>query len=296
MSKRTKILAVVLGVVVGLWLVAGFVAGYIVTHPGRTEIWDREDLAGKPVENVTIRTEDGVTLSAWHVPNSPDRAVILLAGIMADRRQTIGHGKYYVELGYSVLLPDLRATGNSGGNAVTIGWQERKDLIACYKFLRDRGYDHIGADGISLGAATICYSLKEVDDFAFIVLESCYDTIDNALNNRLDMFHVPHFVAWPFRWFGPIWIGAGVDELRPVDFMPYCTAPALIMAGDSEKELKVSETQSLFDRCASEYKRLCIFKGGKHQNFLKGFPEQYRRELREFLEEVAASWQAAEAA
>jgi esterase/lipase len=76
--------------------------------------------------------------------------------------------------------------------------------------------------------------------------------------------------------------------------MKHCKAPTLVMGGDSEPELKLEETQSVFDHCASANKRICIFKGAHHENFLKRYEEQYKTTLRSFLDDVAASWTAAE--
>ncbi|HOZ47548.1 MAG TPA: CocE/NonD family hydrolase [Candidatus Hydrogenedentes bacterium] len=274
------------------WMALCYMGAALTLSPSRAEFEDRETIAERPVENVTIATEDGLKLSAWLLRgDKPDRAVIFLAGITSDRRQGVSRAEYFLSLGYTVLLPDLRATGKSEGDLVSIGWHERKDLAACYRYLRDLGYQHVGADGISLGAATICYAVDEVPDFAFVILESSYDTIESAFNNRMDLFLIPHILGAPVRWFAERRIGATAEQMRPVDFMTRCKAPALIMSGDAEGFLKVSETQSLYDNCASEIKRICIFEGGHHENFLRRFPDQYKATVEDFLADVEATWQ-----
>jgi alpha-beta hydrolase superfamily lysophospholipase len=275
---------------VALWLVLSFVGAALLCQPRRADIPDRKELQGKPVENVIVRTDDGLDLSAWYVRASEDRAVILLAGIGANRLQCVSRGEFYLAQGYSVLMPDLRATGKSEGRKVSIGWYERKDLAACYRYLHDAGYQHIGVDGISLGAATICYSLKDSPDYAFVVLESCYDTIEHALKNRLDMYHVPYALSYPTQWITVLWLRVSPKQLRPIDYMAYCKAPTLVLGGDVEQVLQVSETQEMFDRCAAEKKRLFIFEGARHEDFLGHFSSKYKQEMRAFLGEVSATW------
>lgn len=291
-SKRVLIsgIAVLVVALLATWFTAGYYVAKIATAPTRRDIEDRDTIGGKKVENVEITTEDGVKLSAWYIPTGGDRVVLFLPGIHSCRTQFGSRAEFYIGLGYSVLMPDFRATGKSQGGVVSIGWHERKDLLACMNFLRSKGYAHIGADGISMGAATICYSLKEVNDFAFIVLESAYDTMDHAIDNRFAMFHVPAFLSLPMRLFGEMRIGARISEMRPIDYMKYCKAPTLVMGGDSEPELKLQETQSLFDNCASPDKHICIFKGAHHENFLKRYEEQFKTTLRSFLDGVAATW------
>jgi uncharacterized protein len=275
-DKMKKLLKRVLlgGIVLfmALWSVVTVGGVYFTVRPRPAAIEDVESIAGYAVEPVFIDTADAVRLSAWHVAGEPNgRAVILLAGIDANRYACMGRAEFYLKEGYSVLLPDLRASGKSGGDAVTLGWCERMDLVACYAFLKGKGYDFIGVNGISLGAATICYALPELPDLSFLVLESCYDTIPNAVCNRLAMYHAPPFIAWPFYLGLSYFTGAPAWRLAPVDFVKYCEAPALIMAGDAEKELKVSETQAIFEQCDAPKKHLHLFKEGRHQDFLSKY-------------------------
>lgn len=290
MRRWTKILGISLASVLAGWLALGYVAAYVATLPRSVPIPQDYALAGNPVENLWLTSADNVRISAWRAGSHGERAVILLSGIIADRRQNIGRAEFFLEQGFDVLLPDLRGTGMSNSAPVTMGWKERYDLKACYQYLRDRGYKHIGAYGLSLGAATIVYSFPEINDYAFVILESCYDTIDHALTNRMDMVKIPHFIAWPMRWWSRWRMGVGEDQLRPVDYMPYCNAPVLILAGDSEIMLKVSETLDLYNRCASPDKRLHIFDGGTHSRLAGEFPDEYKRSLREFIEKVSANW------
>lgn len=272
-----------------LWGIVSVGGVYYTVRPRPEVIQDNENIAGRPVLPVSITTTDGVLLSAWYVAENPDKAVVLLAGIDANRKACVSRAAFYLEEGYSVLLPDLRATGNSGGSAVTLGWCEREDLIACYKFLQEKGYCEIGANGISLGAATICYAVPDLPDIAFIVLESSYDSVVNAVQNRIAMYHAPHFIAWPYYVGLSFYMGTPAWQLRPLDFITHCKSPALVMAGDSEPELKVTETKDLFAHCTSPHKQLHFFKGGRHQDFLRKFPEEYKKVMREFLDGIDIS-------
>lgn len=274
----------------GIWILLGYGVAEFIVRPRNAPIRPLADLAGKPVESVTVTAEDGVTLSAWLVRGLPDRAVVLAAGIDADRRALVGRGEFYLARGFTVMLPDLRGTGESAETPVTIGWEERKDILACVRFLRERGHEHVGVNGISLGASAIAYSFQHDPDYAFVVLESCYDTLDNAWRNRLAMFNVPHAITLPVRWFVESKLGQPAEVLAPVAYMDQCDAPTLVLAGDSEPELKVTETDALFQRCGAQDKRLYLFQGGRHQDFLSRFPEEYTDILDAFLEDVRSRW------
>ena len=289
---KPKRLLLAAAVALAVWTALGYGVAEFIVRPRNSDIGDRKEIAGTPTEDVSITTGDGVRLSAWLSRGKPDRAVVLAAGIDANRGALVGRGEFYLSKGFTVLLPDLRGTGESDATPVSIGWEERKDILACVQFLRDRGYEHVGVNGISLGASAIAYSMQDDPNYDFVVLESCYDTLDNAWRNRLAMFNVPHAITLPVRWFVEAKLGTKANLLAPMRYMEQCHAPTLILAGDSEPELKVSETDSLFQRCAAEDKRLYLFQGGRHQDFLSSFEIEFRTVVGGFLDEVSAKWQA----
>lgn len=292
MKQRSLRIASLVSLMLTVWLMLGFGVAHFIVRPRNHPTAERKDIAGKTVENVTFEATDGVQISAWLAKGRPDRAVVLAAGIDADRGCLVGRGEFYLERGFTVLLPDLRGTGSSAPSRVTIGWEERKDILGAVNYLKSLGCEHIGVDGISLGASAIAYSMQDDPDYAFVVLESCYDSLDHAWRNRLAMFNVPNAITLPVRWFAESMIGQPASRLAPVDYMDRCTAPTLIVAGDSEPELKVSETDSIFQNCAAEMKQLYLFKGGRHQDFLSRFPEEYKSVVGDFLDEVSADWTA----
>lgn len=266
------------------WLLANLLAAWATTMPSNSAIPDMETIAGQPVQPVKLTAADGVHVAGWYVPAESGRAVVLLTGITSNRRAMVSRAAFYRERDYASVMIDFRGTGESGRAPVTIGWRERLDALAAYRFLQEQGYQRVGMHGISMGAAATAYAMQEETGQAFVVLESCYDTIDNALANRLAMVRVPPGLAWPMQVFARLRIGAGPRELRPVDYLPACTAPALVLAGDSEPELRVEETRVVFESLGSAEKRLHFFAGGRHQNFHGRYTEEFEGILGGFLD------------
>ncbi|NLN93714.1 MAG: prolyl oligopeptidase family serine peptidase [Candidatus Hydrogenedens sp.] len=283
--KRLGIAILILFLLLWTAVTAGSV--YLTMKPRPRAIEDISTLAEHPVEPVVITTEDEVTLSAWYASAGGDRAVIFLAGIDANRSSSKSRGAFFLERGFSVLLPDLRGTGKSEGSLVTIGWLERLDLMACHAFLRERGYKYIAADGVSLGAATITYALPQLPDLSFIILESSYDTLTSAVANRLAHYYTPHFIAYPFYAIFALRAKVNpVTTMRPIDFMDHAHMPTLILAGDSEMEIPIHESQSLYDRAPATVKKLYFFEGAGHWNFLNRHTEAYTEVVDSFLAQV----------
>ena len=267
-----------------LWLGGSFLASTFAVKSYHKNIPPASDYFSGLVENQTIMTFDRVKVSAWFLPNpSSKKAVIILSGIGANRLSAIARAKFYQEKNYNVLLPDLRGTGESGGDVISFGWKERFDLHACVGFLEKKGMEKIAVHGMSLGAATIAYSFEEKPDYDFVVLESCYDNITNALKNRVERLPFPWIFYSVMTKFTELRIEATQAELRPEDYMRFCKCPTFIMAGDAEKKVKKEETEKIFANCAAKTKQLHFFKGAYHQDLMKKDEAQWLREMEKWL-------------
>ena len=121
---RRFLIVAVLGYAALCCIAAVFLAE-ITLHPGRRtlasadeaqarEMSDRHDAQ---IENATISANDGASLRAWLIrPHSGNGdAVILLHGLSDNRIGMIGYAELLVNHGFTVLLPDARAHGASGG-------------------------------------------------------------------------------------------------------------------------------------------------------------------------------------
>jgi hypothetical protein len=75
------------------------------------------------VSDVQTTAADGAVLRGWYVspPNPNGEAVVLLHGITGNRIDPSGLGDIFLQRGYSVLLPDSREHGQSGGRIATYG-------------------------------------------------------------------------------------------------------------------------------------------------------------------------------
>jgi cephalosporin-C deacetylase-like acetyl esterase len=107
-------------------------------------------------EEFTVRAKDGVELRGWKVrPPLPTGEWVLLFHCIVDKRTgVVGHAEFLLRHGYSVVMMDLRAQGESGGDVATYGWEERWDAVAVTDTLyAGEKVSHLFALGVSLGAA-----------------------------------------------------------------------------------------------------------------------------------------------
>ncbi|MCR9246090.1 MAG: alpha/beta hydrolase [bacterium] len=227
------------------WLACGWLTIAVATAPHPASITARTELDGHLVEAVAATTHDGLEVRAWLVRRSEHRIVILLAGLGGNRTSNLGVAGSYLARGWSVLLPDLRGTGESAGDRIGFGYPERLDLLAWLQLARRRGFQEIGLHGQSLGAATITYAWQQVE--------------------------------------GASAIGADIATLRPIDRVASIRCPTLVLAGDQDPYARPDETRALFAACGARRKQLTWIRGGRHENLWTRSPTGYREALDAFL-------------
>src|SRR5215472_466801 len=82
-------------------------------------------VTGATKEDFDVRASDGVELRGWKVrPAVPNGDwVLLFHGVSDNRTGVLGHAKFLLRHGYSVVMMDSRAHGASGGAMATYGWK-----------------------------------------------------------------------------------------------------------------------------------------------------------------------------
>lgn len=209
-------------------------------------------------------------------------AVLLLHGIRSDRRQMLGRSKFLHAHGYSVLLIDLPAHGESDGERITFGYLEAEGVRTAMRFLEQTiSGERIAVIGVSLGAAATVLSGTSP---RAIVIESMYPTIDEALSDRLRL-HAGSFGTL----FAPLFLmqlrlklGISPDQLRPIDRLSELHVPILIVAGTLDQHTTVAETKRLFE-AANQPKEFWLVEGAAHVDLYRFDPIAYEHRILNFL-------------
>jgi hypothetical protein len=130
------------------WLVVPVAIGILATHRPRADVAAVE--LGRPYEDVTLRTSDGLALAATYVPSRNGAGVVSYP----SRRGNAAQAKLLARHGYGVLLLDARGYDGSEGDPNLFGWSGAEDVDAAVAWLLRRGdvqERRIGGIGFSVG-------------------------------------------------------------------------------------------------------------------------------------------------
>ena len=156
------------GLLTGFLVVFPTAFAYAITHKARSPV-EAKDL-GRPYENVSLRTSDGLTLRGWYVPSRNGAAVIAFPG----RNGPVKHARMLARHGYGVLLVDRRGEGESDGDANVLGWGGWRDVVAAAAFLEQRPDvepGRIGGIGLSVGGELMLEAATHTRSLAAVVSE-----------------------------------------------------------------------------------------------------------------------------
>jgi hypothetical protein len=123
-----------------------------------------------------------------------------------------------------------------------------------------------------------------------MILESCYDNIRHALANRLVLRVGQSLTPWlasPIEYVVEHLARLRAEDLDPGKALEKCCCPVLIMAGNSERALRLVEIEYLYG-CIPHPKKLVLFPGADHQDLLLFDYRRYSRAVKSFLNEIAA--------
>jgi dipeptidyl aminopeptidase/acylaminoacyl peptidase len=185
----------------------GIGLGEIAMHPHSPIVSAREDVSASNAaqknnsefRDVKITAPDGTVLSAWFVrpQESNGNAVILLHGVSDNRLGMYGYGQWLVRNHYTVLLPDARAHGNSGGKLATYGLKEADDIHQWVDWIETTEHPRcMFGLGESMGAAQLLQSLPIEPRFCAVVAESPFATFREVAYARFGRpFHTGPWIG-----------------------------------------------------------------------------------------------------
>lgn len=241
-----------------------------VYYPAREHVADPRQF-GLEYERVSLRTEDGVALSAWYVPADKERAVVLFshgnAGNISHRMFSL---QIFKQLGLSTLIFDYRGYGRSEGEPDEAGTY--RDAEAAWRYLvAERGVDsrRIILFGRSLGAAVASRLAIEHAPRALII-ESAFTSVPD--------------LAARFYPFMPVrWLSRFRYDTR--DHLSRASLPVLVVHSRDDEIVPFEHGRLLF-QTAGLPKEFLELRGGHNDAFLVS-GRHYVDGLNRFLSQVA---------
>ncbi len=193
------------------------------------------------------------------------------------------------EMGYNVLSPDLLGCGESGGDFISMGGYDSKDLAMWCRYISEQYLDtKIAIYGVSMGATAVVNSLDEnlPQNVKLFIADSAYLSLLDEFKYELnEIFGLPSF---PFiqaaNVVTKIRAGFWFEDVDATEALKNTKLPALIMQGSIDDFVPPYNARRIYDLIDSP-KQIEIFEGRKHIKARYFDKEKYFEIIGEFLEE-----------
>lgn len=232
------------------------------------------------------------------------RATVFLLQGWGSRQRTLPYlwhlAGWLADAGCRVVLPDLRAQGDSSGENLTYGFRERRDLTELASHLEERGLlqGPVGVVGHSYGGATALQWAAVDERVKRVVSISPYadgktsgQTVRNLIHASSpamaavlgpifsdNFFHrVSHHIA--------VKLNVDVSQASPISSLPRIRTPLLLVHGTDDINVPVSNSIRL-EAARPENTELWLLDGADHFTFFFDRQDELRNRLLEWANKL----------
>ena len=259
-----------------------------------TPIYAYEQSFDQLTKETLWMTNQGLKQDAWYVPaeTATNKTVIVVHGFTNDKEDMKPYAWMFHELGYNVLMPDNMSHGDSEGQIIGYGWNDRLNVIKWAEMLVEQNSDsEITLFGVSMGAATVMMASGEesLPDQVVNIIEDCgYSSVWDELKYQAkEMIESPSgshsFMKYlPFQKFVQAF---SYGQASSVNQLKNNTRPVLFIHGSDDTFVPTSMVYKNYQATQGE-KELYIVKGAGHAKSFETDPQAYIETIFNFLEKI----------
>lgn len=209
---------------------------------------------------------DHVQLKGWYIPGvlpngklTSQRTIIMVHGTRANRADIkaglLNLSADLARHGFAILAFDMRGTGESQPEPLSLGYFEQRDVLGAVDFLRSGPVPYpalgrtriIGGYGVSMGAATLLMATAQEPAIRAVISDSAYADIIPILEREVPKGgHLPPLFTPGGLIAARVLYGMDFYAVRPVDIVAsIAPRPIFFFQGTSDTYVPTSNLNIL---------------------------------------------------
>lgn len=256
--------------------------------------WMRKLQRNTLLRDTTILSPDSVSLHAYYIPAphpTPNTAIVIHGHRGCAFHMLHIAYMYQHDLGFNVLLPELRTHGASGGTHIQMGWNDRHDIQLWIKTI-EKAYSptatpaRICIHGISMGAATaMMLAGDETPDCVKCFVEDCgYTSVwDEFAYVARRNYHLP---AFPFMHIANLICrqkyGWDFRQASALEQVKHAVKPMLFIHGTEDHYVPTEMVHQLY-RSKPRNKAIWKAQGSRHAYSYHDHKDDYTHQVDAFV-------------
>lgn len=235
------------------------------------ERWERSNPQGK---RLVARFFEGA---------STERIMLVNHGYHASCISMYKYLSMLQELGFSVLMPDHQAHGESEGRFITYGALESEDCIDWLKELKSRyPQARLSVLGESMGGAITLLIAEKYPELDFAVADCPYSDCREILRyTGKRSYHFPDFLLPLVAVFFRLLCGCSMKEASPISHLHQLNVATLLVHGDADKVVPVTMSREM----AAMNENICYWElaGQPHAHVVVDYGQEYKEKIAELM-------------
>lgn len=240
--------------------------------------------------HIWMQNKKNMWLHSYYIENEAEsnQYVILVHGYNGEGLDMTEYARRFYKKGYHILMPDLRAHGQSDGMARGMGWTDHFDLMEWISCVITRFPDaEIVLMGVSMGAATVMMTVGETLPLNVkACIEDCgYSSVWEQFESvQKDVFHLPAFpMLYIASFVCKVRAGFWLQQADCVKQIQKATLPLLFIHGDEDHFVPFWMLKRLYHSAPYPKQKLLI-RGAGHVQSSQINPELYWETIWKFLQ------------
>ena len=260
-----------------------------------------EDIEFPPRMPEERAEDDPLMLRGWWIPSAqaegPASAIIIVHGLDTNRTRD---PDLYMPLirdlrdrGFSLILFDLRAHGESDGEVTSAGYYERFDVLGAMDVAEDEygiSANRVGVLGFSLGGVASLLAATEEPRLRALVVDSAFANIDDLF--AVEVAERTPLPAWTLGILQPGMEIAGrarygirLSALKPEKFVDEIEFPILFVHSENDERIPVDHSERIAAAATHPETRLTTFDSDRHSAAFNDHPEAYLDTVTDYFRE-----------
>lgn len=224
--------------------------------------------------DLQVQNRKGLSLEcSWWKPKNPQLlgqsawpCVVCLHGNSSCRLEALQHVRLVLMRGITVFAFDFAGCGQSEGDHITLGYNERDDVQEVIKYLRQtEEVSTIALWGRSMGAATALLHGHRDPSIAALILDSPFASLEMVVRELID--HMPIRCKLGFMVNTAMGMvrrsvrkrtGMDILKLKPIENVHTCFIPSLFIAGVNDELIDPHHTHDIYEAYAGDKNMVMI--------------------------------------
>jgi len=243
-----------------------------------------EDL-GLESESLWLPGMKGKKLFAWWIPaRGSDICVVILHGWGSSATQLLPLAVPFHQAGFNVLLFDTHNHGHSDSYGISSMPRFAADLHQVLRWVKSEKAEaakRLVLVGHSVGAGAVLLEGSRRDDCDAIISLAAFAHPRILMTRYLRGMHLPQFMINGILAYIQWVIGHRFDDIAPVTTITLTTCPVLLVHGDADTTVPVSDARQIYQAGDKRRCKLLLVEDAGHDSIDK--IEAHGHQLVDFL-------------